>query len=108
MSWNAPSAKHLLPPDLQERANNGEFNNRIVSVVHGNDSIGYGPFGAYESHIGSTYAVTPPISKEEMSKLSLQQKLGMEVTRFLNSISGPVIIIKRSKLPVWREWVFIQ
>ncbi|BCD03994.1 MULTISPECIES: lipase family protein [Bacillus cereus group] len=89
MSWNAPSAKHLLPPDLQERANNGEFNNRIVSVVHGNDSIGYGPFGAYESHIGSTYAVTPPISKEEMSKLSLQQKLGMEVTRFLNSISGP-------------------
>ena len=82
MSWNAPSAKHLLPPDLQERANNGEFNNRIVSVVHGNDSIGYGPFGAYESHIGSTYAVTPPISKEEMSKLSLQQKLGMEVTRF--------------------------
>ena len=89
MSWNAPSAKHLLPPDLQERANNGEFNNRIVSVVHGNDSIGYGPFGAYESHIGSTYAVTPPISKEEISKLSLQQKLGMEVTRFLNSISGP-------------------
>ncbi|MBG9500968.1 hypothetical protein ABE44_18435 [Bacillus thuringiensis] len=89
MSWNAPSAKHLLPPDLQERANNGEFNNRIVSVVHGNDSIGYGPFGAYESHIGSTYAVTPPISKEEMSKLSLQQKLGMDVTRFLNSISGP-------------------
>ncbi|HDR7258467.1 DUF2974 domain-containing protein [Bacillus paranthracis] len=89
MSWNAPSAKHLLPPDLQEKANNGEFNNRIVSVVHGNDSIGYGPFGAYESHIGSTYAVTPPISKEEMSKLSLQQKLGMDVTRFLNSISGP-------------------
>ncbi|HDR4556343.1 hypothetical protein CN479_01685 [Bacillus thuringiensis] len=89
MSWNAPSAKHLLPPDLQERANNGEFNNRIVSVVHGNDSIGYGPFGAYESHIGSTYAVTPPISKEEMSKLSLQQKLGMDVTRFLDSISGP-------------------
>ncbi|MGK0534868.1 lipase family protein [Bacillus sp. 'calajunan'] len=89
MSWNAPSAKHLLPPDLQERANNGEFNSRIVSVVHGNDSIGYGPFGAYESHIGSTYAVTPPISKEEMSKLSLQQKLGMDVTRFLNSISGP-------------------
>ncbi len=89
MSWNAPSAKHLLPPDLQERANNGEFNNRIVSVVHGNDSIGYGPFGAYESHIGSTYAVTPPISKEEMSKLSLQQKIGMDVTRFLNSISGP-------------------
>ncbi|PDZ49981.1 hypothetical protein CON07_18575 [Bacillus sp. AFS094611] len=89
MSWNAPSAKHLLPPDLQERANNGEFNNRVVSVVHGNDSIGYGPFGAYESHIGSTYAVTPPISKEEISKLSLQQKLGMEVTRFLNSISGP-------------------
>ncbi|MGG3672123.1 lipase family protein [Bacillus nitratireducens] len=89
MSWNAPSAKHLLPPDLQEKANNGEFNNRIVSVVHGNDSIGYGPFGAYESHIGSTYAVTPPISKEEMSKLSLQQKIGMDVTRFLNSISGP-------------------
>ncbi|MDR4173450.1 hypothetical protein ABES98_25165 [Bacillus nitratireducens] len=89
MSWNAPSATHLLPPDLQERANNGEFNNRIVSVVHGNDSIGYGPFGAYESHIGSTYAVTPPISKEEMSKLSLQQKIGMDVTRFLNSISGP-------------------
>ncbi|MES5895450.1 hypothetical protein [Bacillus cereus group sp. RP43] len=89
MSWNAPSAKHLLPPDLQERANKGEFNYRIVSVVHGNDSIGYGPFGAYESHIGSTYAVTPPISKEEMSKLSLQQKLGMDVTRFLNSISGP-------------------
>ncbi|GMR64834.1 hypothetical protein BAC7755_15040 [Bacillus sp. MN7755] len=89
MSWNAPSAKHLLPPDLQEKANNGEFNNRIVSVVHGNDSIGYGPFGAYESHIGSTYAVTPPISKEEMSELSLQQKLGMDVTRFLNSISGP-------------------
>ncbi|MDF9529032.1 lipase family protein [Bacillus cereus] len=89
MSWNAPSAKHLLPPDLQEKANNGEFNNRIVSVVHGNDSIGYGPFGAYESHIGSTYAVTPPISKEEMSKLSLQQKLGMDVTRFLDSISGP-------------------
>ncbi|WP_377867308.1 hypothetical protein [Bacillus sp. R86525] len=89
LSWNAPSAKHLLPPDLQEKANNGEFNNRIVSVVHGNDSIGYGPFGAYESHIGSTYAVTPPISKEEMSKLSLQQKLGMDVTRFLNSISGP-------------------
>ncbi|MGM1445008.1 MULTISPECIES: lipase family protein [Bacillus cereus group] len=89
MSWNAPSAKHLLPSDLQEKANNGEFNNRIVSVVHGNDSIGYGPFGAYESHIGSTYAVAPPISKEEMSKLSLQQKLGMDVTRFLNSISGP-------------------
>jgi hypothetical protein len=89
MSWNAPSAKHLLSPDLQEKANNGEFNNRIVSVVHGNDSIGYGPFGAYDSHIGSTYAVTPPISKEEMSKLSLQGKLGMDVTRFLNSISGP-------------------
>ncbi|MED2915028.1 hypothetical protein P4324_08730 [Bacillus thuringiensis] len=89
MSWNAPSAKHLLPPNLQEKANNGEFNDRIVSVVHGNDSIGYGPFGAYESHIGSTYAVTPPISKEEMSKLSLQQKLGMDVARFLNSISGP-------------------
>lgn len=89
MSWNAPSAKHLLPPNLQEKANNGEFNNRIVSVVHGNDSIGYGPFGAYESHIGSTYAVTPPISKEEMSKLSLQQKLGMDIVRFLNSISGP-------------------
>ncbi|MEK4742663.1 MULTISPECIES: lipase family protein [unclassified Bacillus (in: firmicutes)] len=89
MSWNAPSAKHLLSPDLQEKANNGEFNNRIVSVVHGNDSIGYGPFGAYESHIGSTYAVTPPISKEEMSKLSLQGKLGMDVARFLNSISGP-------------------
>ncbi|MED0986657.1 lipase family protein [Bacillus paramycoides] len=89
MSWNAPSAKHLLPPDLQEKANNGEFNNRIVSVVHGNDSIGYGPFGAYESHIGSTYAVTPPISKEAMSKLSLQGKLGMDVARFLNSISGP-------------------
>ncbi|PES67280.1 hypothetical protein CN507_13705 [Bacillus cereus] len=89
MSWNAPSAKHLLSPDLQEKANNGEFNNRIVSVVHGNDSIGYGPFGAYESHIGSTYAVTPPISKEEMSKLSLQGKLGMDVARFLNSVSGP-------------------
>lgn len=89
MSWNAPSAKHLLPPDLQERANDGEFNNRIVSVVHGNDSIGYGPFGSYESHIGSTYAVTPPISKEAMSKLPLQQKLGMDVVRFLNSISGP-------------------
>ncbi|QWG27044.1 hypothetical protein EXW58_05305 [Bacillus mycoides] len=89
LSWNAPSAKHLLPPDLQEKANNGEFNNRIVSVVHGNDSIGYGPFGAYESHIGSTYAVTPPISKEAMSKLPLQQKLGMDAVRFLNSISGP-------------------
>jgi hypothetical protein len=89
LSWNAPSAKHLLPPDLQEKANNGEFNNRIVSVVHGNDSIGYGPFGSYESHIGSTYAVTPPISKEAMSKLPLQQKLGMDVVRFLNSISGP-------------------
>ncbi|MBJ8053833.1 DUF2974 domain-containing protein [Bacillus cereus] len=89
MSWNAPSARHLLPPDLQEKANNGEFNNRIVSVVHGNDSIGYGPFGAYESHIGSTYAVTPPISKEAMSKLPLQQKLGMDAVRFLNSISGP-------------------
>ncbi|PES67336.1 hypothetical protein CN507_14055 [Bacillus cereus] len=89
ISWNAPSAKHLLPPDLRERADNGEFKGRITSIVHGNDSIGYGPFGAYESHIGSTYAVTPPIPKEDMANLSWKEKMAMDVTRFANSISGP-------------------
>ncbi|HDR4436962.1 hypothetical protein BK720_20610 [Bacillus thuringiensis serovar brasilensis] len=86
MSWNAPSAKHLLPPDLQERANNGEFKGRIVSIVHGSDSIGYGPFGPYDGHIGSTYAVTPPVTKEDLSKLPLEQRLLFEANRFLDSV----------------------
>ena len=60
LTWNAPSAKHLLPLDLRERADNGEFKDRIVSIVRGSDTIGYGPFGPYDGHIGSTYAVTPP------------------------------------------------
>ena len=82
MSWNAPSAKHLLPPDLQERANNGEFNNRIVSVVHGNDSIGYGPFGAYESHIGSTYAVTHQFRKKKCQSYHYSKSLGWRLLDF--------------------------
>ncbi|WJE53599.1 hypothetical protein QRE66_04800 [Bacillus cereus] len=86
LTWNAPSAKHLLPPDLQERANNGEFKNRIVSIVHGSDTIGYGPFGPYDGHIGSTYAVTPPISEEDLSKLPLEQRLLFEAKRFLDSV----------------------
>ncbi|MEY8349972.1 hypothetical protein AALF16_17025 [Bacillus cereus] len=86
LTWNAPSAKHLLPPDLQERANNGEFKNRIVSIVHGSDTIGYGPFGPYDGHIGSTYAVTPPISEEDLSKLPLEQRLAFEINRFLDSV----------------------
>lgn len=86
MSWNAPSAKHLLSPDLQERANNGEFKGRIVSIVHGSDSIGYGPFGPYDGHIGSTYAVTPPTTKEALSKLPLEQRLLFEANRFLDSV----------------------
>lgn len=86
MSWNAPSAKHLLSPDLQERANNGEFKGRIVSIVHGSDSIGYGPFGPYDGHIASTYAVTPPTMKEALSKLPLEQRLLFEANRFLDSV----------------------
>ena len=86
LSWNAPSAKHLLPPDLRERADNGEFKGRIVSIVHGSDTVGYGPFGPYDGHIGSTYAVTPPASKEALSKLSLEQRLLFDAKRFLDSI----------------------
>ncbi|NWK69008.1 DUF2974 domain-containing protein [Bacillus paramycoides] len=86
LTWNAPSAKHLLPPDLQERANNGEFNGRIVTIVHGSDTIGYGPFGPYDGHVGSTYAVTPPTSKEAISKLPLELRIMFEANRFLDSI----------------------
>ncbi|WP_026590677.1 lipase family protein [Bacillus sp. UNC437CL72CviS29] len=92
LTWNAPSAKHLLPPDLQERANNGEFKNRIVSIVHGSDTIGYGPFGPYDGHIGSTYAVSPPPSKEDldaMQKLPTSDKLFFLTKRFIDSVSGP-------------------
>ncbi|MFJ8242252.1 lipase family protein [Bacillus tropicus] len=86
LTWNAPSAKHLLPPELQERANNGEFTGRIVTIVHGSDTIGYGPFGPYDGHIGSTYAVTPPASKEASSKLPLELRIAFEANRFLDSI----------------------
>lgn len=92
LTWNAPSAKHLLPPDLQERANNGEFKNRIVSIVHGSDTIGYGPYGPYDGHIGSTYAVSPPPSKEDldaMQKLRTSDKLFFLTKRFIDSVSGP-------------------
>ncbi|WP_374192069.1 hypothetical protein, partial [Bacillus sp. XF8] len=92
LSWNAPSAKHLLPPDLREKADNGEFKDRIVSVVHGSDTIGYGLLGPYDGHIGSTYAVSPPPSKEvleAMQKLPPSQQLALLLARFKDSISGP-------------------
>ncbi|WP_242220288.1 lipase family protein [Bacillus cereus group sp. BfR-BA-01380] len=92
LSWNAPSAKHLLPPDLQERANNGEFRGRIKGAVHGSDSIGYGPFGPYDGHIGSTYAVSPPPSKEVLAALKnmpLSQQILFGALKFTDSISGP-------------------
>ncbi|MDM5153658.1 hypothetical protein QUF88_07395 [Bacillus sp. DX1.1] len=92
LSWNAPSAKHLLPPDLQERADNGEFKDRIVSIVHGSDTIGYGPFGPYDGHIGSTYSVSQPPSKkdiEALRNLPPSQQLLLLAKRFQDSISGP-------------------
>ncbi|WP_017152271.1 lipase family protein [Bacillus bingmayongensis] len=92
MSWNAPSAKHLLPPDLCEKSDNGEFKDRIVSVVHGSDTIGYGLYGSYDGHIGSTYAVSPPPSKEDIEalrNLPPSQQLALLLARFKDSISGP-------------------
>lgn len=87
LSWNAPSAKHLLPPDLQERADNGEFKDRIVSIVHGSDTIGYGPFGPYDGHIGSTYSVSQPRQKRyrsftEFTPITAAFIISKKVSRF--------------------------
>jgi hypothetical protein len=47
----------LLPSDLKDKAENGEFDNQIVNYVHPKDSVGVGWFGEHERHVGSTYYI---------------------------------------------------
>lgn len=57
VTYSAPTVIELLPDDIQKKAENGEFDNKIINYVHPQDSVGAGWFDEHERHIGSTYYI---------------------------------------------------
>lgn len=55
-SYNPPSIVHLLPDDLQEKVQNGNYLKTNVAYVHPGDTVGSGVKNA-DQHVGSTYYI---------------------------------------------------
>ncbi|PZT53241.1 lipase family protein [Paenibacillus silvae] len=55
-SYNPPSIVHLLPDDLQEKVQNGDYLKTNVAYVHPGDTVGSGVKNA-DQHVGSTYYI---------------------------------------------------
>lgn len=57
VTYSAPTSLNLLADDLADQVRNGDFDSKIINYVHPSDSVGAGPFGEYERHVGSTYYI---------------------------------------------------
>jgi pimeloyl-ACP methyl ester carboxylesterase len=54
MTYSAPSVTNLLDDVSLSKVNEGHFDNKMVNVVHPNDSVGAGGISEYDRHVGST------------------------------------------------------
>ncbi len=54
MTYSAPSVTNLLDDVSLAKVNEGHFDNKMVNVVHPNDSVGAGGISEYDRHVGST------------------------------------------------------
>ncbi|WP_418040471.1 lipase family protein [Paenibacillus xylanilyticus] len=54
MTYSAPSVMNLLDDVSLAKVNEGQFDNKMVNVVHPNDSVGAGGISEYERHVGLT------------------------------------------------------
>ncbi|MEI2281643.1 lipase family protein [Paenibacillus polysaccharolyticus] len=54
MTYSAPSVMNLLDDASIAKVNEGYFDNKILNVVHPNDSVGAGGLVEYDRHVGVT------------------------------------------------------
>ncbi len=60
LGFSTPSALHLLPEDLQNKAKDGHFDDKIVNYINPEDMIGAGFMNEWERQIGSAYYIGEP------------------------------------------------
>ncbi len=57
VTYSSPSVMDILPDDIKEKAESGQYDTKIINYVHPQDSVGAGYISEYKRHIGSTYYI---------------------------------------------------
>ncbi|QKS56999.1 DUF2974 domain-containing protein [Paenibacillus barcinonensis] len=57
VTFSAPTVVATLTPEMQRKAEEGEFDRQVTNFIHPGDFIASGMLGGYERHVGSTFVI---------------------------------------------------
>ncbi|MDP4095735.1 lipase family protein [Paenibacillus sp. P96] len=81
VTFSAPSVISSLTPEVQRKAEEGEFDNQITNFAHPGDFVASGLFGGYDRHVGATYYI-------DSNYENANKDIGI-VEKISNSFGGP-------------------